>query len=309
MLEPTEKEHKETELIAWAIPLIADGFYSIDTEEGKRELTVYDEKPDLEFMENALLYEREQHKVAALMEAKKSCTPENILRCCIAFLGAVFGPRIAQQIEIPEYWRLVTGLYLQERALMRSIHKVIVGERERLSSEDMDRIQSAALPEALKVGLVATYAREVADLFPLLIERAASLAVLPATTKPPAQVQSYLTEATKCFVYGRFISSLIVCRGALEEGIRDLIDRLGLAEEFDHFPRKPGEGELSRMMRFCDTKPVLGVSWGDADRIRREANNAAHGTPPEPNKCRTLFEDTRSVLLQIYSLMPEVAGR
>ncbi len=173
----------------------------------------------------------------------------------------------------------------------------------------MERVESGAWPEALKVGLVATYAREVAKLFPQLVGRAAGLSVLPATSNPPQQVQHYLVEATKCFLYGRFISSLIVCRGAIEEGIRDLIERLGLEDEFDRFAAKRREGELSRMIRFGETRPILGVSWGEADRIRYKANNAAHGSPPEGDECRSLFEDTRSVLLQIYSVMPEVAGR
>src|SRR2546422_611475 len=309
MPEPKQKTSTEAELIAWAIPLIADGSYSIDTEEGRRELTVYDENLDPDFMEGALLDEREAHQTAALKQAKESCTPENMLRCCVAYLGAVLRPRIAQQIEIPEYWRLVLGIYLQERALIRSVGKVFVGERERLSSEAMGRIESGTLPEAVEVMLVATYAREVADLFPQLIERAALLSVLPVTSEPPQQVQYYLQEASKCFIYARFISSLVMCRVALEEGIRDLIDKLGLDGEFRSYPVKSSEGELSRMIRFCKWRPILGVSWDDADQIRREANNAVHGNPPEPNNCRLFFETTRSVLLQIYNLIPETAGR
>ncbi len=299
----------ETELIAWAIPLIANGCYVLDEKKGIRKLTVQDDEPDLDFMEGALLFKRPAHQIAALKEAKERCTAESILQCCVAYLGPVLGPHIAQQIELPEYWRLVVGVFGQERALLRSIQKVFVGERERLSSEMMEAVESGALPEATEAALVATYAQEVAELFPQLIERATTLAILPATSKPPKQVQHYLAEATKCFIYGRFISSLVMCRGALEEGIRDLLDRLVLQEEFQRFPSKPREGELSRMIRFCDTRPIAGVSWGDADQVRRQANDAAHGSPPDPAKCRSLFEDTRSVLLQIYSLIPEVASR
>jgi hypothetical protein len=309
MPEQQQDRPTETELIAWAIPLIADGCYSIDSEEGGRQLTVYDDEPDMEFMEGALLYKRPAHQIAALKKAKDQCTAENILQCCVAYLGPVLGPHIAEQIEIPEFWRLVTGVFEQERVLVRSIQKAFVGERERLSTEDMERIESGALPEAHEAALVATYAREVAQLFPRLIERAASLSVLPATSRPPQQVQHYVAEATKCFIYGRFVSSLVMCRGALEEGIRDLIDRLGLEDEFNHFPPKPKEGDLSRMIRFSEERPILGVSWGDADQVRREANSAAHGNPPKPDKCRSSFEDTRSVLLQVYSLIPDVASR
>ncbi len=113
MPEPRQTRPSETELIAWAIPLIADGCYSLDAEEGKKELTVYDdEEADLDFMEGALFYKRQGHQTAALKQAKESCTAENILGCCVAYLGSLLGPRIAQQIETPEYWRLVTGIYL-----------------------------------------------------------------------------------------------------------------------------------------------------------------------------------------------------
>jgi hypothetical protein len=53
---PEQKEPTEVELIAWAIPLIADGCYSTELEKGRRKLTVYDDDPGLEFMEGALLY-------------------------------------------------------------------------------------------------------------------------------------------------------------------------------------------------------------------------------------------------------------
>ena len=192
MPEPKQKRLTEADLIAWAIPLIADGSYSTHEKQGKKELIVYDDEPNLEFMEGALLYKRQEHQVAALKQAKESCTPENILRCCVAYLGPVLGPHIAQQIEIPEYWRLVTGVFGQERAFMRSIQKVFVGEREHLSSDIMERIESGALLEAIEAALVATYARDVAELFPLLIERANALCVLPAASKPPQQVQHYL---------------------------------------------------------------------------------------------------------------------
>ncbi len=299
----------ETELIAWVIPLIADGCYVVGMKRGVRTLTVRDDEPDLDFMEGALLYKRKPEQIATLNQAKEQCTADNILRCCVAYLGQVLGPQIAQQIETPEYWRLVVGVFEQERILLRSIQKIFVGERERLSSDIMEAIESGAFPEATELALVGTYAREVAELFPKLVERATTLSILAATSKPPKKVQHYLAEATKCFIYGRFISSLVMCRGALEEGIRDLLDRLDLQDEFERFPRKQSEGELSRMIRFCDTRPVAGVSWADADQVRRQANNAAHGNPPEPEKCRDLFEDTRSVLLQIYSLIPEVASR
>lgn len=309
MPEQQPNRPTEADLIAWAIPLIADGCYVVGVRKGARTLTVRDDEPDIDFMEGALLYKRKPDQVAALKQAKEQCTADNILRCCVAYLGRVLGPQIAQQIETPEYWRLVVGVFEQERILLRSIQKIFVGERERLSSEIMEAIESGAIPEATEAALVGTYAREVAELFPKLIERAAALSILAATSKPPKQVQHYLEEATKCFVYGRFISSLVMCRGALEEGIRDLIDRLGLQDEFDRFPRKQSEGELSRMIRYCDVRPISGVSWGDADQVRRQANNAAHGNPPQSQKCRSLFEDTRSVLLQIYSLIPEVASR
>jgi hypothetical protein len=227
----------------------------------------------------------------------------------VAYLGPILGPNIAQQIVVPEYWRLVTGIFEQERIFMRSTHKAFIGERERLSSERVKKIESMVLPEAHEAALVSIYAREVAELFPQLIERAGKLSVLAATAKPPQLVQYYVVEATKCFIYGRFISSLVMCRGALEESGRELIDRLGLANEYDRFPRRSKEGELSRMIRFCDEKPILGVSWGTAHEIRRKANDAAHGNPPNTETCRRVFEDTRSVLLQIYSLIPEVAGR
>jgi hypothetical protein len=194
MPQPKEERPTEAELIAWAIPLIADGCYSTDVEKGTRELTVYDEEPQLNFMEGALFHRRPEHQIAALKKAKESCSPESFLECCKAYLGPVLGPQIAQQIEIPEYWRLVTGIFLQERALVRSIQKIFVGERERLSTEAMERVESGALPAALEVGLVATYAREVADLFPQLIERAASLSILAASSRPPIQVQHYLQK-------------------------------------------------------------------------------------------------------------------
>ncbi|GEM_PF-6524358 len=295
-------EVTETELIAWAIPLIAEGSYSVQGDDCRRELSIHDETAELDFMEGWLLHKRSKQQVDAFKQAKESCTAENILRCCEAYLGPL-GPSLAKQLEIPQFGRLVARIYEQERALVKSVGRILIGEREGISSEIVDRVLRNAIPEAIEVALVQVYAREMANLFPQLVERAAKLAVLAATSKPPREVQCYLAEATKCYLYGRFISCLIVCRGALEEAVSDLLERRGLRQEFNHVSNFGG-GELARMIRFAKGKPIPGISWDEADNIRKSANKAAHGQAPSEEQCRSLFEDTRSVLLQIYTLIP-----
>jgi hypothetical protein len=182
------------------------------------------------------------------------------------------------------------------------LFRVLVKEREQLSSGNVGGLESKIGPQVVEKALVEVYAQELANLFPRLIKRAGAMALLPTSVAPSERVQFYLREASKCFVYGRFVASLILCRVALEEGIRDLLKRLGLQADFAGFSALKGEGDLARMIRFGENRPIHGVLWGTATMVRQKANPAAHGTAPTAEDCRICFENTRSLLKQLYSV-------
>jgi len=51
----------------------------------------------------------------------------------------------------------------------------------------------------------------------------------------PVEVQTYLREASKCFIYGQFIACLIVCRSAIDFALRECLSRGGRKRDLERF--------------------------------------------------------------------------
>jgi hypothetical protein len=293
------------EAIAWVLPRIAEGSYSRE----KDGLMVWDDSNNMDCMEHVLMG-GDPEQQAALNRCKNLCTADSIRDVCIAYLGPVLGARIADQITEREYWRVVVEIHDQQRMLVSSVQKLLIKQREGLSLKVMAEIEAGVIPEAITCSVISTYAGEIANTFPKLIKRAERLYILDADESAPQEVQEYLKEASRCYLHGRYLACVIVCRSAIEVAIRKrlLSSSRGRTEieALEECRANTLENliEAGRRVFSWDKKQTL----DDADEIRRRANEAVHTKPLEDEGCIELFMKTRGVVRELYSNPPDILG-
>jgi len=162
--------------------------------------------------------------------------------------------------------------------------------------------------DAIAVSVVAHYADEISHLFPKLIRRAERLRVVPTQEKVPPEVRRYLEEASKCYIYGRFIACIIVCRSAIEFAIRERLLSRGQERALSAMKNQRSDSLWSLIDLARDVFPrVLKPTLDDADEIRRAARDAVHISEPKPETCKDMFIKTRGVIGELYS-SPEKSG-
>ncbi len=146
------------------------------------------------------------------------------------------------------------------------------------------------------------YARRLGRLFPRMVERAETLRVLPAQEPVPGEVQDYLREASRCYIYGQFIACLIVCRSAIEFAIGDCLRRHGKGKELEEL-RMGKKDSLENMIDLGrkELSWTLRPTLDDSDQVRIKANAAVHARPPDADACKEMFLKTRGVLRELYS--------
>jgi hypothetical protein len=282
-------KRSETEIIAWAIPRIAQGHYALTDDADGRELWVTERTLSIEQIEQELLYKRPEPARQALIELRKNCNFQTIRRAFAAVFGDKFGDMVSQQFEGASisYELVLYFLYRQEKSLIKNMQQVLIREREKISSESATRIESGVLPEALSAAVVVNYAEEVGQLFPRLIRRAEQLRILQVETKVPNVVQKYLQEASKCFIYGRFIACLIVCRSAIEFAIRDrlLVTRASALESL-RIERQDSLAGIISLAR--SVFPTFKSTFNDADEVREKVGNPVEGERDSAVKPNTI---------------------
>lgn len=196
------------------------------------------------------------------------------------------------------------------RKLRERISEVII-QRETVTTPEVandERIVESRVPKLLQQELIGVYCGEVARLFPAMVDRAARLRTLPVATAVPSEVKKYLNEATKCYLYGRLIACLVVCRAAIEYGVQEFLNRKGWWERYRDWVKENEEEEsLYNRIRFARKffgGRDLSVFWDWADEVRALAGRTLHPKPPQKapqdSECIEAFDKTRKVLEALY---------
>lgn len=132
MTKDEKDQPSETELIAWAIPRIAQGhYYLLDEPEG-RELVVEERAPSIEEMEGMLSAGRTEAEREVLRHLRENCRPQTIRDALVLLLGEKLGALCAQQFEgtPPDYEMVLAFAYEQQRRLLQSIQRIFIRGRE-----------------------------------------------------------------------------------------------------------------------------------------------------------------------------------
>ncbi len=259
-------------------------------------------------MEEELCHGPDDRVQEPLRRLKEDCNPTSVRIFLNVLLGDKLGGMIAEQFSSvdlsPLHYPVVVAVgYRQLHLLINGLQRLLAKGREGVSVDSLANLERDANPEAVSVGVVTHYANEMSRLFPKLIRRAEQLRIVPIEQPAPPDVQHYIEEASKCYIYGRFVACLIVCRSAIEFALRERLLSKGQERALSAMKNQRNDSlwnliELARSVFSRELLPTL----DDSDEIRRAARDAVHVAEPKPELCKEMFIKTRGVLGELYSL-------
>ena len=162
MMNDKKQEPTETELIAWAVPQIAEGNYLVTDRASDRELRINDRMATVKEMEQDLSHrasDPRERAVAtqALKEMCETCNFQTIKAAFIAVLGKGLGALASQQFEdaSPSYDLALVCQYhqkvkFQQRYQMR--HRSLRARGHSLGGSS-ERFRSRKPPHLYALGL------------------------------------------------------------------------------------------------------------------------------------------------------------
>jgi hypothetical protein len=304
-------EVQVVEVISWAIRRIVGGHYALSDDERGRELWVNEFDPTLDEMEGVLCSGPDDRAREPLRLLKEDCTHANVRYFYDVILGEKLGGMLAgqfsgRQLSPVDYPVVVAIGYRQLMSLVGDSQRLLTNERERVSVHWLEDLEKRADPRAVTVAILTHYADEISRLFPEIVQRAEILRIVPATQPVPPFVQRYIEEASECYVYGRFVACIILCRSAIEFALKDFLDRNGQQKALREMQSLKNDS-LRDMINYCkSTFPAMKQVFDDADNIRCEGNRAVHHRAvhlggPKPESCINTFIKTRGVLGELYN--------
>ena len=256
---------------------------------------------DIEFIEKALRAALKPNESEALFSLKKDRTPQAIRQTLGLLFPGTVALQAAEELAHADWWAIVTYVYRQSRKLAENVARVLVKERERIGSASGARIEAAiegARPGGLELVVAERYIEEISKLFPRMVRRAASLRILSTSMKAPQEVERYLTEASRCYVYGHFLASLFLCRSAIENAVEERLRAKGYGKKVEAITKD----RLFNILKLAHDKGLLDETlYRQADDIRELANDAIHGDClPTDDKCKNAYDQTRGILQHLY---------
>lgn len=137
------------------------------------------------------------------------------------------------------------------------------------------------------------YTKEAVEIIPGLVERFLKLSPVLAGRTPSKAVNTYLREATRCFLYGFFQASIALSRAALEAGVNDHLKwKLLAVPEVDLVEKI---NQAARFNLLSSHNAVL------ANEVRTSANAVLHEQPATEQLSFDTLVKARGILLELYA--------
>lgn len=296
-------------LIPWAIERLLKGEYAVrknpkglplklDLDPGLSAL-------DVPTMEKELRKSLGPERAERFFALKDQAGPEKVAEAMNEILGPTVGPEFSSHLAEADWETLVSSVYWGLVWFGTQWGEQLAREREGLGTREAAEFEEArekSSPGSTLVYAAQKYSREMMALFPRIVHRAEMLRILKVSKKAPGNVVRYLQEGSRCYIYGHFLASLVLCRSAIEAAVEDRLRQMGHGEELDHIE----EHKMWSLLEMAREKGLLGKRWyRDADSVRSLGNRAAHaetvGKIPKENECKQAFDLTRKILEHLYA--------
>jgi hypothetical protein len=136
------------------------------------------------------------------------------------------------------------------------------------------------------------YCRDAIERIPGCVDRFGKLSPILIGKTSDEEVDLFLREATRCYLYGFFQASIALARSALETGLNR------------HLSRRLGDPkiELDKLIDGAAKLKLLSLSSAhSAHAVRKTANKVLHGKPTTEHAAFDVLVHTRGVVLELYS--------
>jgi hypothetical protein len=164
------------------------------------------------------------------------------------------------------------------------------------SKQKFQRSKTSALkelnPPAIEEWLDACWTEELLEQIPQMVKRTMLLddLLIPENCSVPPEVDVYVREAVRCYIFGLWQSSVAMARATLELALQDVLksnDQLAALIQ--------RAANLSRLDRKHEEK---------ARRVKTVANGVLHFHPTTDKQALDVVRDARAVLIHLYTKAP-----
>jgi hypothetical protein len=152
-------------------------------------------------------------------------------------------------------------------------------------------------PKILEYVLDEFYTRDFLKNARKLVARTMLLTPMKPKAKPEGGVNLYLREATRCYVFGLWDSSVALSRAAVERALKDR-----LKEQLGNNMPIGDDGLMKRLLDYAYKMRLIdGAHLTMGEKVRVAGNKVLHGAHAHENDAGESLASARGVLSQLYS--------
>ncbi len=179
-----------------------------------------------------------------------------------------------------------------EHSLVTVVEKVIQS-LEGLASSKAEKVHDTLREqrEAWEWTVDWCFCKQTLDTIPLAVNRFLKLSPVLVKKTSSKEVNSYLREATRCYLWGFFQASVALMRAAIEAGLNER-----LKQKLHRVPEVDLVQKINQAARF---KLISGESQRFAHEVRDKANKVVHGRNTSDQDAFDLLVKTRQTLLEL----------
>lgn len=261
----------------------------------------FEEQVDTAFLEGYFKRVLSPAESDALFSLKECRTPQQTQAVFELLMPPERARKAAADLASAEWESILLSLnshFAGKRNVAEWMGEIMQKERETFSSPfglQAETVMDGRHPGIWKFFAARKYVTEVKGLLPELVERATTpeFRLLAASKTVPDSVQRYLNEASRCYIYGHFLASLMVCRSAVEEAVKQRL--LEMNEEVQD------RESLKQLLDRAKGRLLDNTRWGHADQIREKGRKAVHGHEmPTHADCIDALIKTRGILEHLF---------
>ena len=182
----------------------------------------------------------------------------------------------------------------KEKRTAEKLLRLTVSSLEGFSPQEVERVLSIFKEDAelWHWAVDNFYTREVVEGVHGMVNRFLRLTPVLAGVIPSSEVNVYLRESSRCFIYGFFQASIALSRAALESGLND-----HLAKKLGKLPEVELAQKINQAARL---KLVSAAGARHANNVRIAARDVLHRKPAKENTAFDVLVQSRGFLGELY---------